>query len=68
MYGQSIIWLNQTARICGLFLFRSAKQQEKGGGDFAALPQDKTDFTRFLSVSVLFATKKHHFPKKLSIL
>ncbi|MDD3364586.1 MAG: hypothetical protein PHZ03_06355 [Syntrophomonas sp.] len=28
--------------------------------------KDKTGFTRFLSVSVLFATKKHRFPKKLS--
>jgi hypothetical protein len=36
------------------------------GGGWWLCHKDKTDFTRFLSVSVLFATKKHRFPKKLS--
>jgi hypothetical protein len=45
-------------------LLRSSKK--RGAGILRLCRKDKTDFTRFLSVSVLFATKKHSFSKKLS--
>jgi hypothetical protein len=61
---------NKAPQFVGLFLFKQKQllrsSKKRGAGILWLCHKDKTDFTRFLSVLVLFATKKHRFQKKLS--